>query len=236
LKNPSELRIEVSPGASTTALVYAGADALPTVRPGTPGPTLILAHGAGAGQQSPFMVAFAQAIATLGVDVVTFNFLYTEQRRHVPDRAPVLEACYRAVIERVSRQSDSARGALFIGGKSMGGRIATQVAAADRDLDLAGLVLLGYPLHPPGQPERRRDAHLPAVKRPMLFVQGSRDTFGTPAELSAVLETLDPTPALHVVAGGDHSFKRSRKDPAAQAAVYDDVQRTVVEWIARMTM
>jgi hypothetical protein len=195
------------------------------------GATLILAHGAGAGQQSAFITGFARAIAALGVDVVTFNFLYTEQRRRLPDRAPLLEACYRAVIEAVREQLETASHTLFIGGKSMGGRIATQVAAADRDMRIAGLVLLGYPLHPPGRPEHRRDAHLPAVKRPMLFVQGERDTFGTPAELAPILAMLVPQPTLHVVAGGDHSLKLSRRDAAAQAAVYDDVQRTIVEWI-----
>jgi hypothetical protein len=132
----------------------------------------------------------------------------------------------------VREEVGSARRALVIGGKSMGGRIATQVAAADRDEPIAGLVLLGYPLHPPGRPERRRDAHLPAVKRPMLFVQGERDTFGTPAELAPVLTALTPKPTLHIVAGGDHSLKLSRRDAAAQAAVYGAVQRTIVDWIA----
>src|ERR1700704_5048123 len=133
----------------------------------------MLAHGAGAGQQHPFMTAFADAIAARGIDVVTFNFLYIEQKRRLPDRGPALEACYRAAIDATRREVTAARRALFIGGKSMGGRIATQVAAADAGLPLAGLVLLGYPLHPPGRPERLRDAHLPAVSRPMLFVQGS---------------------------------------------------------------
>jgi uncharacterized protein len=224
LKSPSELRIHVPPDAVTTAFVYSGES-------DRAGATLMLAHGAGAGQHSAFIIGFARAIAALGVDVVTFNFLYTEQRRRLPDRAPLLEGCYRAAISAVREQVDSARRALFIGGKSMGGRIATQVAAADRDAPIAGLVLLGYPLHPPGRPEQRRDAHLPAVKRPMLFVQGERDTFGTPAELAPVLATLAPEPTLHIVAGGDHSLKLSRRDAAAQAAVYNTVQRTIVEWI-----
>ena len=92
-------------------------------------------------------------------------------------------------------------------GLSMGGRMATHVAAADRDLPVAGLIMLGYPLHPPGQPQKRRDAHLPSVQRPMLIVQGSRDTFGTPEELGPVLEPLVPRATLHVIRGGDHSFK-----------------------------
>jgi predicted alpha/beta-hydrolase family hydrolase len=224
VKNPSEMRVEVAAKTATSALVY-------TAGPAS-GATVILAHGAGAGQRSPFIVSFAQALAALGIDVVTFNFLYTEQRRRVPDRAPLLEACYRTVIEGARERVESARQVLFIGGKSMGGRIATQVAAADAGAPIVGLVLLGYPLHPPGQPERRRDAHLPAVKRPMLLVQGSRDPFGTPQELEPLLASLHPRPTLHVVEGGDHSFKRSRCDAQAQAAIYEDVQRTLAEWMA----
>ena len=220
--NPSELTVFLETGAATTALVYPAF---------SPVATLILGHGAGAGQRSAFMVNMARMVATLGVDVVTFNFLYSEQKRRIPDRPPVLEACYRSVIDAVRSHVESAPARLFIGGKSMGGRIATQVAAADRDLAVTGLVLLGYPLHPPGRPERRRDKHLPAIGRPMLFVQGSRDAFGTPAELSPVLESLDRQATLHVVNGGDHSFKVSRTDAAAQAAALDDVARTVVEWI-----
>jgi predicted alpha/beta-hydrolase family hydrolase len=102
------------------------------VYPAEPGPaaaSLILAHGAGAGQRSAFIVTFAQGIAALGVDVITFDFPYISQKRRIPDRGPALEACYRAVIETVRREIDSGRRFLFIGGKSMGGRIATQVAA-----------------------------------------------------------------------------------------------------------
>ena len=145
--------------------------------------TLILAHGAGAPQRHPFMVAFAHGLSERGLDVLTFNFLYTEQRRKVPDRMPQLAACYRAAIDVARAEIASARERLFIGGKSMGGRAATHVAAEDAALTLAGIVLLGYPLHPPGRPDQLRDAHLPNVGRPMLFVQGTRDTFGTPAEL-----------------------------------------------------
>lgn len=176
------------------------------------------------------MIDFAAALAGLGFDVITFNFPYTEQQRRIPDRGPVLEACYRAVVGLVADQLGSTR--LFVGGKSMGGRIATQMAAADPDRPIAGLVLLGYPLHPPGRPEARRDKHLPQVGRPMLFVQGSRDSFGTPQELAPVLDGLSPRPTLHVVEGGDHSFRLSRQDGAAQAAAYERVQRTISEWVA----
>jgi predicted alpha/beta-hydrolase family hydrolase len=212
-------------GAHTAALVYPAE--LPRI-----GAALILGHGAGAGQDSPFMTDFARALAALGADIVTFNFLYTEQKRRLPDRATLLEACYRTVIETVRDRVESARHALFIGGKSMGGRIATQVAAADADLPLAGLVLLGYPLHPPGRPERLRDAHLQAVSRPMLFVQGSRDGFGTPDELAPILGRITPPPTMHEAVGGDHSFKLMGRDPARQAAMYEDIQRAIAGWMS----
>jgi len=220
---PDELIVTVQPGATTTALVYP-ADRDPA------GAVLILGHGAGAGQRSPWMVQFSHALSTLGIHIVTFNFLYAEHQRRMPDRRPLLDACYRAVIDAVRRHADLAAQSLFIGGKSMGGRIATHLAADDRDLPVKGLVLLGYPLHPPGRPAERRDAHLAAVGRPMIFVQGSRDTFGTPRELEPVLAAMTPRPALHVVEGGDHSFKATR-DQIRQTALLDDAQRTIVEWI-----
>src|SRR5205823_3283639 len=142
----------------------------------------------GAPQTHPWMLSMAHALCERGVDVVTFNFLYAEARRRAPDRPDVLEATWRAALAAVgARTAGAPRQRLFAGGKSMGGRIATQVAAAGGAPDAAGLVLLGYPLHPPGQPKKLRSAHLPSVPVPMLFVQGSRDTFGTPAELSPLV-------------------------------------------------
>jgi len=227
LNDPSSLAVPLEAGAATTALVYPAA--------GDAHATLVLGHGAGAGQQSAFMVEFARALAALGLDLVTFNFAYTEQRRRIPDRGPVLEACYRSVIDAVRAHVPSAGLGLFIGGKSMGGRIATQVAASDRERPIAGLVLLGYPLHPPGRSTERRDKHLPAVRRPMLFVQGSRDAFGTPAELTPILAGLVPRPRVQTIEGGDHSFKLPRRDPAAQARVHEEIQHTIVEWIEEIT-
>ena len=216
----TELSVRVNEHAHVTALVYPAAE--PRLNA-----TLILAHGAGAGQHSTFMTSFATALSGLGVDIVTFNFLYTEQRRRIPDRKPVLEACYRAVIQAVRRELE---GAVFIGGKSMGGRIATHVAAEGLTDPPSGIVLLGYPLHPPGRPQERRDAHLPDVPCPMLFVQGSRDAFGTPAEIQPVLPKFDRQAMLHIVEGGDHSFKvaNSRRP---QDDVYREVQETIVKWL-----
>jgi predicted alpha/beta-hydrolase family hydrolase len=220
---PNEVPVRINREAAVTALVYGAAE--PRLDA-----TLILAHGAGAGQHSAFMTTFATALAALGVDTVTFNFLYTEQQRRIPDRPPALEACYAAVCAAVRVEVDSAARALFIGGKSMGGRIATQVAASGQTDLPGGIVLLGYPLHPPGRPGERRDSHLPDIPCPVLFVQGSRDAFGTPAELAPIIPRLRAPAVIHEVAGGDHSFKVSTS-AARQAAVFDTIQRTIVKWM-----
>ena len=201
--------------------------------------TLILGHGAGAGQTHPFMMSFAEGLAARGLDVITFNFLYIEQGRRAPDRGPRLEACYRAVVKTArARRPEVAARPLLVGGKSMGGRIASQITAAPEEnaaetgpeLDVAGLVLLGYPLHPPGRPDRMRDAHLPRIGVPMLVVQGSRDTFGTPDELRPVLASL-PTARLHVVEGGDHSLAIRRKSAPPREEIYATVMDEIVGWV-----
>jgi len=194
------------------------------------GVTLILGHGAGAGQTSDFIMSFASGLTARGVDMVTFNFLCREQGRRIPDPNDKLEACYRAVIEAVREQMNSGRDALAIGGKSMGGRIASQVAAAGIG-DLAGLVFLGYPLHPPGRPDRLRAKHLSDIKAPMLFVQGSRDAFGTPDELRPIVTPLEPPADAYVVEGGDHSFKVRKGAGVSQEDIYRAIQDHIAAWL-----
>ncbi len=198
-------------GAKTSAIFYPAASARAT---------LVLAHGAGAGQNHPFMVGIARALSAREIDVVTFAFLYTHVGRRLPDKNDVLEATWGSAIDAVRARSDVAKTPFFIGGKSMGGRIATQVAAKLDPGDLAGLVLLGYPLHPPGKPEQLRSAHLPRVRAPMLFVQGSNDTFGKPDELAPIVASLAsrvPATRLFVVTGGDHSLA-VRREPTETSA------------------
>lgn len=192
--------------------------------------TLVLAHGAGAPQTHPWMVKVAGALAARGLDVVTFNFLYAEGKRRAPDKNDVLEATWGAAIEAVRARDDLAIARLFIGGKSMGGRIATQVAAAPGP-DLQGLVLLGYPLHPPGKPKQLRVAHLPDVRAPMLFVQGSRDAFGSPDELAPFVQDLARGSRLFVVDGGDHSLVR----PKSSGETLDQTLARVADEVARWT-
>jgi predicted alpha/beta-hydrolase family hydrolase len=154
------------------------------------------------------MVDFAAALADRGVDVLTFNFLYTEERRKAPDRTPLLEACYRAVVQAARSHAPFAGNKVFIGGKSMGGRMATHLAAADdaTAAALSGVVVLGYPLHPPGKPEQLRVEHLPRITVPMLIIQGERDPFGSPDELRPHFASLGERATIHAVAGGDHSL------------------------------
>jgi hypothetical protein len=192
---------------------------------------LVLAHGAGAGQQSRFMVETARALAQRGVTVATFDFPYMSKGRSAPDKAPVLEASWRDAIAAARSHAAFARLRLFIGGKSMGGRIASHVAAQGID-DLAGLVYLGYPLHPPGRPEQRRDKHLPDIREPMLFVQGTRDEFGTSAEIRDLLPRLNPQASLFEVADGDHSFKiRAKIAGRPQQTAIDEIYDAVAAFI-----
>jgi predicted alpha/beta-hydrolase family hydrolase len=222
----STLSISIGTGASrTTGLIYRAAHPR--------GATLILAHGAGAPQSHPWIVRVAEALAERDVDVVTFNFLYAAATRRAPDKNAVLEETWRAAIRAVRARSDifpePPVGRLFVGGKSMGGRIASQVCAAD-GVAVDGLVLLGYPLHPPGKPHELRVAHLSSVRCPMLFVQGARDAFGTEEELGPIVSGL-PGARLVVVPGGDHSFavpKRTRETPdTVLARVADEVARFI---------
>src|SRR5258708_14512590 len=195
-EKPEQIQLDVSPSEHVTALAYRAAPR------GYAGVTLILAHGAGANQASSFMVRFATSLAARGLDTVTFNFVYTEQRRRLPDRNDKLEHCYRTVIEAVRSgkfRDHAGRRKLVIGGKSMGGRIASQVAAAAGQEGIAGLAFLGYPLHPPGRPDKLRSKHLPDIRAPMLFVQGSPDAFGTPDELQSLFRELKVAADLCVV-------------------------------------
>lgn len=166
---------------------------------------LVLAHGAGGGQRSRFMLLATEALAARRITVATFDFAYMAEGRKVPDKAPVLEGRWRSAIEAAREAPAFAGLPLFIGGKSMGGRIASHVAAQHVP-GLAGLVFLGYPLHPPGRPEQRRDTHLPDVREPMLFVQGTRDVFGTAADIRGILPRLNARASLLEVLDGDHSF------------------------------
>jgi uncharacterized protein len=177
-------------------------------------PVFVMAHGAGAGQAHPFMRRVAEGLSARGITVVTFDFAYMAAARRVPDRMPLLEAALLAAI-RWARAGDEEAGVL-IGGKSMGGRVASRVAAdrLEEAGPLEGLILFGYPLHPPGRPEELRVEHLPRLRVPTLVVQGTRDPFGSPEELQPWLRQVPAPVVLHAVEDGDHSLGVPRRsDP-----------------------
>lgn len=223
MPEPEKVTVQVSDADSVTALLY------PATKQNKSRTTIILGHGAGANQLSPFMRLFASGLAERGLDAITFNFIYTENKKGAPDPKAKLESCYKAVIDTAARHKNLKGNRLLIGGKSMGGRIASQVAAEGDDR-IAGLVFLGYPLHPPGQPQKLRTDHWPAIKAPMLFVQGTRDSLGTPDEIKPFLKKLKLDASIYVIETGDHSFKVQKSAGVAQDVVYERAMDRIIEW------
>jgi len=177
------------------------------LRTGPPSsPRVLLAHGAGAPMDSPFMNAMAERLATRGVEVIRFEFEYMAKRREDgkrrgPDRMPKLIDRFKEVLGLVGAPAD-----VVIGGKSMGGRIGSMIAD---EVGAAGLLCLGYPFHPPGKPERLRTAHLETLRTPSLIVQGTRDRLGTEEEVSKY--ALSTAIEIAWIEDGDHSFEPRKK-------------------------
>lgn len=183
--------------------------------------TLVWAHGAGGNMDHPHVVGVAEGLAARGVEVVRFNFPYREQGRKAPDRGPKLEECYTAVAAHVGKDADR----LYLGGGSMGGRIASQIVAAGAPA--AGLVFQSYPLHRPGKPERLRDEHLYRIAVPMLFVSGTNDEFASGDLLDRTLEKL-PTASLHRIEGANHGLRVKGRKPAD---VLGEIVDTIDAWL-----
>ena len=178
--------------------------------------TLALAHGAGAGMDTPFLAWFAEAVADRGIRVARFEFPYMAKRRRSgkrgpPDRMPVLMETWREVIDALGRDR------LIIGGKSMGGRIASMVAEAAQ---VKGLICLGYPFHPVGKPEQLRVEHLQTMTTPTLILQGTRDPFGSQAEVAGY--NLSPAIEIHWLEDGDHDFKPRKASGRTQRELWDE--------------
>jgi predicted alpha/beta-hydrolase family hydrolase len=204
------------------------------------GALFVFAHGAGAGQHHPFMTSYAQGLAERGVAVATFNFPYMDQKRRTPDRAPVLEDAFRRAVISAAARPDAGGAKLFIGGKSMGGRMATHLAA---NLDAwpelrkpSGVIAFGYPLAPP-RSKRTGDrvTHLKTLTVPTLIVQGTRDPFGGPDEVKDAVFEGDAAPPIDIlpVNGGDHSFAVLKSSGRDQKAVHEEILDAVAEWIAK---
>lgn len=192
---------------------------------------IILAHGAGNDMNHPFMSDFHQAFAAAGLLSIKFNFPYTEQGRKAPDRPALLEQTWRAVHDAVT-QGPLCPKRLFLAGKSMGGRVASLAVA--HGLSCSGLIFLGYPLHPPKQPEKARTEHWPAVVCPALFLEGTRDSLCDLPLLESLLPQWAGPCTLKVIEGGDHSFKVPKSLSKSQASVFAEMMTTALDWMARL--
>lgn len=192
------------------------------------GTAIVIAHGAGNDMRAPFIAQLHAALAARGLLSVCFNFPYKERGARAPDRAPVLEATWRAVSAAVRADALAPR-RIILAGKSMGGRMASHIVAQGEPCD--GLVFFGYPLHPVRQPQKLRAEHLARVGCPMLFIQGTRDTLCDLGLLRQVLTPLATPHSLHVIEGGDHSFKVPRSSGRSQDAVMAEIVDTTVSWI-----
>jgi hypothetical protein len=166
---------------------------------------------------------FHEELANRGFLSVKFNFEYMDTKRRMPDPQPKLQARYRSVVESVL--AEYAPKHLIIGGKSMGGRVASYIAGDTPGV--SGLAFLGYPLHPPGKPEQLRDAHLYALKIPMLFISGTKDTFASGNLLDDVVAKIGANATLEWIEGGDHSLKRGRKDTESLPISVDIIDRWI---------
>jgi uncharacterized protein len=193
---------------------------------------VVLAHGAGNDMRNPLLSAVHEGLPAHGYVTVKFNFPYTEAGRRAPDRAPVLEDCYRHVLTAIRGHSRITCERLVIGGKSMGGRIASHLAAQGEAV--SGLIFLGYPLHPPGKPDRLRVAHLPKITAPMLFFAGTRDTLCRLDLLQEALKQLRAPATVHIIDGGDHSFAVPKRMQRSARDVVDEIVRVSAEWLATL--
>lgn len=226
MSGPEKLVVNVDDD-KVTALLYTAA------KNNRLGITIVLAHGAGANQLHSVMRLFANGLSSRGFDVMTFNFVYMEKGKGAPDQKAKLESCYRAVIREATKHKKLKKNGLLIGGKSMGGRIASQVAAEGEE-SVAGLVFLGYPLHPPGQPDKLRTEHWKSIKVPMLFLQGTRDPFGTPDEIKPFIKKLRLPAKIYVVETGDHSFKVQKSAGMSQDEVFEKAMDEITEWARKL--
>lgn len=215
----TEWRVPV--GESETSAVFEPAE-------GASRAVFAFAHGAGGNMSDRAMLAAAAELRRRGLDVVRFNFLYTEQRRGRPDPMPVLQKTIRAVVDRVREERGD--GPVIIGGRSMGGRAASMLAAEGFECD--GLLLLAYPLHPEGKPEQLRDAHLPGIAVPTLCINGTRDALCRRDLMEQVLERVRPSFRMHWLEAADHSFHVLKSSGRTDAQVLEEAGDAVAAWVA----
>ena len=216
--------------SATWRVPVGGADTTATLEPATTGGSagvFVCAHGAGESMSGRGTLAAATAMRARGLDVVRFNFLYKEKGSGRPDPMPLLKQCFSAVVARVRDEVHPQR--LIIGGRSMGGRAASMLAAEGFACD--GLLLLAYPLHPEGKPEQLRDAHLPAITAPTLCLNGTRDALCRRDLMEAVLQRVGPRFRMHWLEGADHSWHVLKSSGRTDADVLEEAGTATERWL-----
>ncbi len=219
MRSQAEWRVTVGNEATTAML-----DPATTGEGGT---VFVCAHGAGGNMADRGVLQVRDALVRRGLDIVRFNFLYSEKRSGRPDPMPLLKACITAVVARVRQELTPHT--LIIGGRSMGGRAASMIAA--EGFDCAGLLLLAYPLHPAGRPDQLRDAHLPAIHVPVLCFNGTRDSMCTPDLMAKALERVNTSWHMHWVEGADHGFHVLKRSGRTDADVLNEISDKTAEWV-----
>jgi predicted alpha/beta-hydrolase family hydrolase len=189
---------------------------------------VLLAHGAGADMHSATLTSVTDALAAAKIPSLRFNFPYKAAGRRGPDRPPILEAAVREAIDELAQRTKLSPDRLVLGGRSMGGRICSMVAAESGAL---GLALLGYPLHPPGKPDQLRVDHFSKLKMPVLFASGTRDAFGTPDELKKYAKKIKGRVTFHWIDTADHGFKPLKSSGITQPQALTGVGEAVVEFV-----
>src|SRR5689334_8267075 len=188
----------------------------------------VLAHGAGAGMRHPFLEAISQRLAEQGIATLRYQFRYMERRSRRPDPPAVAAATVRAAVAEAARIAPDLP--LVTGGKSFGGRMTSTAQSEEPLPGVRGLVFLGFPLHPPGRPDDKRAEHLAHVHVPMLFLQGTRDDFADLKLLRPLVKRLGARATLHLVEGGDHSFKVLKRTGKTDADVMDELVGAIADW------
>ncbi len=194
----------------------------------------VVAHGAGAGMAHPFMAAVASGLAERGIATLRYQFPYMEQGARRPDPPKLAQAAVRAAVLEASRLLPGLT--LFAGGKSFGGRMTSQAQAASPLAGVGGLIFLGFPLHPPGQPSAERARHLFEVQVPMLFLQGSRDGFADSQFLQPLIKNLGARTTLSLLEDADHSFHVPARTGRTDSEVMADLLDSLAEWVQRMIL
>jgi predicted alpha/beta-hydrolase family hydrolase len=192
---------------------------------------VLLAHGAGADMHAAALTTVADALSTAKIPSLRFNFPYKAAGRRGPDRPPLLEAAVREAAQELAARAKVPLDRVVLGGRSMGGRIGSMVAAQDGAL---GVALLGYPLHPPGKADQLRVEHFPKLTMPVLFVSGTRDAFGTPDELEQHAEKITGRVTFHWISTGDHGFKPLKSSGLTPAVALVGVAEAVVDFVASL--